>query len=124
MARELKVIQEYYDLSVYLSGRILRFPRNIRYGLGLAMEKRLQYVLGLLVRAKYSPVGSKEAILGDTNIELEILRFQLRQAADLKALALSSQRHALERLQNIGQQVGAWLRSLRPATGTSSSPGL
>lgn len=32
MARELQVIQDFYDLSLYLSQRILKFPRNIRYG--------------------------------------------------------------------------------------------
>jgi len=32
----------------------------------------------------------------------------------LRALPLKSQHHALERLTAVGQQVGGWLRSLRP----------
>ena len=112
MAQELKVLQDYYDLSVYLMGRIAKFPRNVRYGLGVAVEKRLQDILAFLVRAKYSPAAERPPILRNVNVELEVLRFQLRQAAELKALPLGSHGHALERLQGVGQQVGGWLRSL------------
>jgi len=114
VAQELKVIQDFYDLSLYMTGRILTFPRNLLYGLGLAMERRLQDVLALLVRARYTPGAAKEPVLREVNIELEVLRFQLRQATELRALPLKSQHHALERLTAVGQQVGGWLRSLRP----------
>jgi hypothetical protein len=117
MSQELRVLQDFYDLSLYLSQRVLRFPRNVRYGLGLAIERRLQDLLALLVRAKYAPPTGKAPLLRDANVELEVLRFQVRQAAELKALALGSQKHALERLGQVGQQVGGWLRALRPAGG-------
>jgi hypothetical protein len=120
MARELKVIQDYYDLSVYLMGRIVKFPRSVRYGLGMAIERRLQDLLALLVRAKYSPAGDRAGLLRDVNVELEVLRFQLRQSAELSALPHGSHRHALGRVQDIGRQVGGWLRSLGGA-GTPSS---
>jgi hypothetical protein len=113
MARELQVLQDYYDLSLYLTEHILRFPRNLRYGLGLAMERRLQDLLALLVRAKYAPASAKEPVLREVNVELEVLRFQLRQSAELRALPANGQRHALQRLEQVGQQVGGWLRSLR-----------
>jgi hypothetical protein len=123
MGQELKVIQDFYDLSVYLMGRILTFPRNLRHGLGMAMERRLQDLLALLLRAKYSAAAAKQAILREVNVELEVLRFQLRQATELKALPLGSQRHAQERLQQVGQQVGGWMRSLRPGAGVEDPGG-
>jgi hypothetical protein len=116
MTKELKVIQDFQDLSLYLMERIMTFPRNLRYGLGLAMEKRLQDLLALFIRAKYAPAGGKAPLLREVNVELEVLRFQLRQATVLKALATNSQLHALERMQQVGQQVGGWLKQTASST--------
>ena len=49
-----------------------KFPRHHRYSLGIAIENRLQKILELLLRAKYS--HDKKGFLGGANIELEILR--------------------------------------------------
>ena len=114
MARELKVIQDFYQLSTYLLQRVQKYPRNLRYGLGAAIERRLQDLLSLFIQAKYATAQDRADVLREINIELEVLRFQLRQSTELKALPLNSQRHALERLQAVGQQVGGWLRSLKP----------
>ena len=54
MAKELQVIADLYDLTVYVVGRIAKFPRHHRYTLGNNMEERLQGILALLIRAKYS----------------------------------------------------------------------
>ena len=122
MSKELKVIQDFEDLALYLVKRILKFPRNIRHGLGLAMEERLQALLALFVRAKYAARADKEPLLRDVNVELEVLH-SVRQATVLKALAANSQHHVLERLRQVGQQVGGWLKSLRPrAAGPDGGP--
>jgi hypothetical protein len=115
MARELQVLQDFYDLSLYLSQRIVKFPRGVRYGLGMAVEHRLQDILALLVRAKYAPPAGKEPLLREVNVELEVLRFQVRQSLELQAMPLKSHHHALERLTKIGQQVGGWLKAVQPA---------
>jgi hypothetical protein len=44
-----------------------------------------------------------------------VLRFQLRLAKDLAALATSSHGHAAGLVEQVGGQVGGWLRALRPA---------
>ncbi len=112
MAVELQVVSDFYDFLFYLTQRIEKYPRHHRYSLGLAMEQRLQTILALFIRAKYSGKPDvKAGLLGEINIELEVLRFQLRLSHDLKALATSSHGHAMERLQKIGVQVGGWLRS-------------
>ncbi|MDR1613593.1 MAG: four helix bundle protein [Planctomycetota bacterium] len=69
--RELKVIQDVYDFILWLLGHIGKFPRQHRYSLGTDMENRLQRILELLLRAKYS--RRKAEYLDDANIELEIL---------------------------------------------------
>jgi len=94
---------------LYLGQRIEKFPRHHRYSLGVAMENRLQTILALLLRAKTT--AQKRDCLVDTNIELEVLRFQMRLAKDLQALPTKSHGHAAKLMQAIGAQVGGWLKS-------------
>ncbi|MBI4603832.1 MAG: diversity-generating retroelement protein Avd [Planctomycetes bacterium] len=109
MAQELKVISDFYDLMLYLIQRIEKFPRHHRYSLGIAMENRLQAILALLLQAKYS--REKAEHLAKANLELEVLRFQARLAKDLRALPLNSHGLTAERMQDVGAQIGGWLRS-------------
>jgi len=110
--RELKVILDFYDLMLYVTQRCEKFPRHHRYSLGLAIENRLQSILGLLIRAKYASRGSKRSVLMIVNTDLEVLRFQVRLAKDLHALPIKSHGHSAGLIEGVGAQVGGWLRSL------------
>lgn len=113
MSQELRVIGDFYDLTHYLVGRIGKFPRHHRHSLGSDMEHRLQAILALLIRAKYaSPGDDKASLLRSANVELEVLRFQLRLAKDLAALPQNSHGHAVKLAGQVGTQVGGWLKSL------------
>lgn len=118
MANDLKVISDCYDLAVYLSRRVEKFPRSHRYTLGAEIERRVQALLGDLVRARYASAGERRAaILAEINVELEVLRFQVRLAKDLNALPVSSYGEAFRQLEQVGTQVGGWLKSSRPKAG-------
>jgi len=108
MAEELKVISDFYQFMIWLVKRIEKFPRHHRYSLGSAMENRLQAILALLLKAKYR--SDKASYLRDANIELEILRFQIRMAKDLKVLPVKSHGFAAKAVVSIGSQIGGWLR--------------
>ena len=109
MAQELKVIADFYDFMLWLIRHTEKFPRHHRYSLGTAMEQRLQTILGLLIRAKYS--RAKVDLLSEANMELETLRFQMRLARDLKALSIKSHGHGAKLTESIGSQIGGWLKS-------------
>jgi hypothetical protein len=111
--RKLKVIQDVYDFTLWLLGHIGKFPRQHRYSLGIAMEKRLQRILELLLRAKYA--RRKAGYLDDANIEMEILRFQVRLAKDLRVLPVKSHGKAAAHALAIGAQIGGWLASRKEA---------
>ena len=114
MAQELQVISDFYDLTHYLVGRISKFPRQHRYSLGTDMERRLQAILALLIRAKYAGAGGdKPGLLTAVNVELEVLRFQLRLAKDLAVLPQQGHGHALKLAAQVGVQVGSWLKAVR-----------
>ena len=106
---ELKIIQDFYDFMLWMIRHIEKFPRHQRYSLGTSIEKRLQKILELFLRAKFSK--QKRQILSDTNIELEILRFQLRLAKDLGVLTVKSYGFGSNCLHEIGSQTGGWLKS-------------
>ena len=106
--QELKVIADFYDFMLWLIRHTEKFPRHHRYSLGLAMENRLQAILALLLQSKYS--RDKQGSLTQANLELEVLRFQLRLAKDLKALPVKSHGYAAGAMQAIGAQVGGWLK--------------
>ena len=108
MASELKVISDFYDFALYLIQRIEKFPRHHRYSLGIAIEERLQGLLALLLRAKFA--RDKKPLLAEANIQLDILRFQVRMAKDLQALPIKSHGHANKLMLGIGAQIGGWLK--------------
>lgn len=113
MKPELQVIRDFFDLSVYLIGRVEKFPRQHRYSLGTELERRLLAVQAQLIRAKYaSDKAAKRTTLAEVNVELEVIRFQVRLALALKALPTNSAGHAAARLFAVGQQVGGWLRAM------------
>jgi hypothetical protein len=109
MSQELKVIQDFYDFMLWLLGHTEKFPRHHRYSLGVSIENRLQRILELLLRAKFS--RQKTIYLSDANMELEVLRFQIRLSKDLKAMPDRSHGHAAKTMQGIGSQIGGWLGS-------------
>jgi len=115
MSQELQVVSDFYDLGLLLLKRVQQFPRNLRHGLGRSIEFRVEELLALLVRAKYAPRGEKDSLLRDVNVELEILRFQVRQAVDLRAVPPNGQLAILEKLEAVGRQVGGWRKSLQPS---------
>ena len=54
MSQELKIISDFYDFMLWTIKHTEKFPRHHRYSVGLAIENRLQKLLELLLRAKYS----------------------------------------------------------------------
>lgn len=112
MRQELKVISDFYDFMLWLIRHTEKFPRHHRYSLGLAMENRLQAILSLLLQAKYTK--DKVDSLAQANLELEVLRFQLRLATDLRVLPIKSHGFAAESMHAIGTQVGGWIKNRNP----------
>jgi hypothetical protein len=67
-----------------------------------------------LLKAKYK--SDKSAFLDQANIELEILRFQIRMAKDQHILSPKSLGFAATSLVAIGSQIGGWLKQKKPGT--------
>ena len=111
LTTELAVIARTYEFVIWTCQHIAKFPRSYRFTLGEQLELRLYRILEDLLRAKYSK--ERMAILQAVNMELELLRFQFRLAKDLQCLNVKSYGYAAEKVNEIGQMVGGWLKTCR-----------
>jgi hypothetical protein len=108
-SEELVVITKTYDLILWTCNHVGRFPRNHRFGLGGRIESSLYQLLERLIAAKYT--RARKELLERANLDLEILRFQMRLAKDLQCLRTSSYGFAAKAIDEIGRLVGGWMRS-------------
>lgn len=77
--------------------------------LGERIERNLYDLLATLLKAKYT--GQRQPLLEQSNLVIEILRFQMRLAKDLQCLQIESYGFAAKAIDEIGKRVGGWLKS-------------
>ena len=106
---ELAVITKMYDLVIWGCQHVAKFPKSHKFTVGDRLAERLQDLFDLLVRAKYH--RDRRLLLDQANLELELLRLQLRMAKDLKCLPLESYGFASRSVDEIGRLVGGWIKS-------------
>ncbi len=78
------VLVKWYDYAKWLLERVENFPKSQRFVLGQRLAGQAMDVLDLLVEASYA--REKTEILTLTNRKLEVLRWTVRMAKDLKLL--------------------------------------
>jgi len=105
---ELLVIDRTYELLKWFLGRLEKFPRSHRYGLGQRIEARLFLIFESLIQAKYSAAQTRSDILARINLDLETLRMLTRLAHDMKILPHKSYEYAGREVNEIGRMVGGW----------------
>ncbi len=103
------MITKTYDLILWSCNHTSKFRRNHRFVLGERIERQLYNLLETPIAAKYNK--NRQRLLEDANLNLEILRFQMRLAKDLPCLKVESYAFAARSIDEIGRLVGGWLRS-------------
>lgn len=103
-----KAIQDCHDLLLWLIPILDKFPRSRRFTLGERLENGLLKVLEDLVEAAYSK--QKRQALVCANRQLEIIRHLWRLAYELKVIPLRRYKHGAELMNELGRQIGGWLR--------------
>jgi len=117
LAHQTTLFQAVYKLYVAWHIRCETIPKKDRFTIGQKTASLLLETLTLIVTAYHTKEPSrKKEILSQANIALECAKITIRLAKDVKAL---EQRWYVEyesRLQEIGKQLGGWMRQ------TQSSP--
>ncbi len=103
-----KAIQDCHDLLLWLIPILDKFPRSRRFTLGERLENGLLKVLEDLVEAAYSK--QKKQALARANRQLEIIRHLWRLAYELQVIPLRRYKHGAELMNELGRQIGGWLR--------------
>jgi hypothetical protein len=106
--QELIVITKTYDMILWSCNHTSKFPRNHRFALGERIERNLYNLLETLIRAKYTK--QRHRLLEDANLNLEILRFQMRLAKDLQCLKVESYAFAAKSIEELQTPRPCWLR--------------
>jgi len=108
--KELKIVNDFYLLLKWYGDILSRFPRNHRYALGLRVENTLYDIMELLI--EQSDRDKKAVILDKVSVKLDYLRFLVRLTFDLKLITMTQHHAFIEQIDNIGKQLGGWIKSI------------
>lgn len=104
-----QAVQSCHELLLWMIPHLDKFPRARRFTLGERLETVLLTVLELVVEAAYTQ--KKIALLQQANVKLEVLRHLWRLAHELRVIATRQYEHGARLIDNLGRQIGGWLRS-------------
>ena len=103
-----KAVQDCHNLLLWFIPILDHFPRSRRFTLGERLENGLLIILEDLVEAAYSK--QKRQALTHANRQLEIVRHLWRLAYELKVISRHRYKHGAELMNELGKQIGGWLR--------------
>jgi hypothetical protein len=108
-----------YDLMVWLTAAVTKFPKEQRFRLAERIEVSLFAFHETLLRAGHT--RQKRPLLLEADLELEKLRVYLRLAQDFHFMSFQQYEHAARMVNEVGKLLGGWLKSI-PASAADSYP--
>ena len=105
-----KAVQDCHALLIWLIPLLDNFPRNRRFTLGERLESGMLEILELLVEAAY--IINKRELLNRANRRLAVVRHLWRMAYELQTIQAKRYEHGAKLLEQLGKQVGGWLKSV------------
>jgi hypothetical protein len=103
-----KIVQDCHNLLLWLIPILDKFPRSRRFTIGERLENGALNLLTDLIEATYSK--QKKTALTRANRQLEIIRHLWRLAYELKVIPQHRYQHGAKLINEIGRQLGGWLR--------------
>lgn len=116
--QNVAAVEAMYQFVLWLVPVLEGLPRSQKFLLGDRIQSAALDVLDHLIEAAYS--RDRAGLLKRANLGLEKLRFWIRLTKDLKLLDFKRYEHAARCIDDIGRQVGGWLRSQRTPSSPSS----
>jgi hypothetical protein len=99
-----------HELLRWLIPHLDKFPRVRRFTLGERLESVLLEVLEATVESAYT--RNKQQSLQRANLRLEVARDLWRLSHESQAISNRSYEHGAKLMDDLGRQLGGWLRSL------------
>jgi hypothetical protein len=108
--QESPIFSRTYDLLLWLLPEANKFPRAHRFGLGERVVRQALDFQETLVQAGLSK-KERARLLDQADVQLAILRMNLRLCKDLELLKLNQYEHVAGMLVEIGRLLGGWKKS-------------
>jgi len=88
------------------------FPKRSKYTLGGKIDALFLEVLENIIKAGYSSKAEKEIFLKRASVALDLLKFFLQVAWEVKCLENKKYIKISEKLHEVGKMLGGWIKSL------------
>jgi hypothetical protein len=95
----------------YAYGALAQFPKSEKYALAVDIKKTMGNIHRLVITA--SKKYYKKTTLQDLDIEIMVLKHQIRLAHRLKFLPLRKYEHWGGLVVEIGRMLGGWIKSAK-----------
>ena len=105
---QLKIYQRHYDLILYATPVINRFPKSQRFVLGQQIQNCMVDIAKLIVEA--NKTRNRLPKLYQIDVELEKLRMLIRLAKDLRFLSVKQYGLIAEGTSEVGRMLGGWIK--------------
>jgi hypothetical protein len=112
---EPRVLVTLFDFVEWLLRTTNRFPKNWRVTLGDRLDRQALDLLLLAQEARFAK--DKCALLEALSRELDALRLLARLSVRLECIRGRQYEYAAKQIDEIGRQVGGWLKQQRGKTG-------
>ena len=118
MSQKETVVDQAYDLLLYLVPQLAKYPRSQKFLLADRIQTQVTDLLEVLVEAYYSPRDAKRPLLLRANLMLEKIRYQVRLSKDLRCISVERYGVISGKVDEIGRAVGGWLKAGNKAQAT------
>lgn len=108
--KDISALTKIYALLLWLIPILEKFPRSQKFLLADRIENLLLDILELVISAVYSK--NKKDTLKEANLTLEKLRYLIRLCKDLKYLNIKRYEYISNSVNEIGTEIGAWIKSV------------
>lgn len=108
--QESPIFSRTYDLILWLVPEATKFPRSHRFGLGERVVRQALDFQEKLVEAGLSK-KNRSRLLEEADVQLAILRQNLRLCKDLELLKINQYEHVSRMLTEIGRLLGGWKKA-------------
>jgi len=105
------ILERHMDFSVWLTNKVRKFPKDLRYSFGAYLMDKCMGVLDNLTKAYYQPDPLvRQACLLEASTGLEQLRLGLRMSVSLRVLNAAALYYATGCLVEEGKMLGGWIK--------------
>lgn len=109
----MSLIQKLVQIYELWHGFLPLFPKNSRYTLGTKIDSLFLEAIELIIKASYSSKAEKLIFLSNASFKLDLLKFFLQIAWDVKALDNKKYILLSKKLDEIGKMLGGWIKSVK-----------